>query len=155
MLNNGQLETGIYAAAYRLLDASNMLPILFASLFYPIVSQNLALKKDITKLVNVSFEVLFSLSIIIAFACWFYKTELMFFLYGTKSSVYLAQIFGVLMFSSPLIVLFYIFSTVLTANQNLKGLNLISASGLLLNVLINLFLIPKHLCVGLAQAGQT
>lgn len=152
MLINGQLETGIYAAAYRLLDASNMLPILFASLFYPIVSQNLALKKDITKSVNVSFEVLFSLSIIIAFACWFYKTELMFFLYGTKSSVYLAQIFGVLMFSSPLIVLFYIFSTVLTANQNLKGLNLISASGLLLNVLINLFLIPKHQALGAATS---
>ncbi|TKC00429.1 oligosaccharide flippase family protein [Pedobacter cryophilus] len=150
MLINGQLETGIYAAAYRLLDASNMLPILFASLFYPVVSQYLALKKDISKLVNVSFEVLFSLSIIIAFACWFYKTELMFFIYGTKSSVYLAQIFGVLMFSSPLVVLFYIFSTVLTANQNLKVLNLISASGLLLNFFINLFLIPKHQALGAA-----
>ena len=152
MLVNGQLETGIYAAAYRLLDASNMLPILFASLFYPVISQYLALKKDITKLVNVSFEVLFSLSIIFAFACWFYKNELMFFIYGAKSSVYLAQIFGILMFSSPLIVLYYIFSTVLTAQHKLKVLNLISVSGLLLNVIINLILIPKYQAIGAAVA---
>jgi O-antigen/teichoic acid export membrane protein len=151
MLINGQLETGIYAAAYRLLDASNMLPILFASLFYPVISQYLALKKDITQLVNVSFEVLFSISVIIACACWFYQTELMFFIYGTKSSIYLAQIFGVLMFSSPLIVLYYIFSTVLTAHHKLKILNFISASGLLFNVIINLFLIPKYQAMGAAM----
>lgn len=150
MLVNGRQETGIYAAAYRLLDATNLLPILFATLFLPIMSKELALKKDIQKLLNASFEVLMSLSVVLSLACWFYKNEMMFWIYGSKSSAYLSQIFGFLMFSSPAIVLFYVFSTVLTAQNQLRTLNLIAFSGLLINVVFNLFLIPKYQAFGAA-----
>jgi O-antigen/teichoic acid export membrane protein len=150
MLINGQQESGIYAAAYRLLDASNLLPILFASLFLPAISKNLLQKKEISQLTKLSFDALMSMSIILSMACWYYKLELMNLLYGTKNSEYLAFIFGILMFSSPLIVLYYIFSTILTAQNKLKVLNLIAGFGLLLNILLNLYLIPHYQALGAA-----
>ena len=50
---NGAHEAGIYAAAYRLLDASNMVGYLIASFFMPFIarlwSENQALEKTILK----------------------------------------------------------------------------------------------------------
>jgi len=148
LLPEGKKETGIYAAAYRVLDASNMMAILFASLFLPAITKLIKDKRNIVSFVKDSFELLISLSLIISFSCWFYKTEIMMMLYGDKSSSYLAQIFGVLMFSSPLIVLYYVFSTVLTANNNLRILNVISAIGLIVNISLNLYFIPKYGALG-------
>ena len=152
MLVNGQKESGIYAAAYRLLDASNLLPILFASLFLPVLSQNLLQKNEIDRLVKLSFETLMSWSIILSTACWFYRFDLMKLLYGVESSDYLASIFGLLMFSSPLIGLYYIFSTLLTAQNKMNTLNLIAALGLALNILLNIYFIPKYQAFGAAIA---
>ena len=73
-------------------------------------------------------------------------------LYGAESSDYLASIFGILMFSSPLIVLYYIFSTLLTAQNQMKILNVIAALGLVLNLLLNLYLIPNYQAFGAAVA---
>ena len=152
MLVNGQKESGIYAAAYRLLDASNLIPILFASLFLPVLSKNLLKEKEIARLVKLSFETLMSWSITLSIACWFYRLDLMELLYGAESSDYLASIFGILMFSSPLIVLYYIFSTILTALNQMKILNVIAALGLVLNILLNLYLIPNYQAFGAAIA---
>ena len=152
MLANGQKESGIYAAAYRLLDASNLLPILFASVFLPVLSQNLLQKNEIDRLVKLSFETLMSWSIILSTACWFYRFDLMKLLYGVESSDYLASIFGLLMFSSPLIGLYYIFSTLLTAQNKMKTLNLIAALGLALNILLNIYFIPIYQALGAAIA---
>lgn len=152
MLVNGRQESGIYAAAYRLLDASNLLPILFASLFLPVLSKNLYNKNEIARIVKLSFETLISWSIVLCTASWFYRFELMKMLYGAQNSEYLASIFGLLMFCSPLIVLYYIFSTVLTAQNQLKTLNLVAAVGLFLNIFLNLFLIPNYQALGAAIA---
>lgn len=148
LLPAGKKEAGIYAAAYRILDASNMIAILFASLFLPLVSKLIRNKSNIALFVKDSFETLISLSLIISFSCWFYKSEIMMLLYGEKTSAYLAQIFGVLMFSNPLIVFYYVFSSVLTANNNLRILNFISAFGLIFNILLNLYFIPKYAALG-------
>ena len=46
----------------------------------------------------------------------------------------------------------FIFGTLLTANGNLKILNIISLGGVITNVCINLLLIPKHGALGAAIA---
>jgi O-antigen/teichoic acid export membrane protein len=46
----------------------------------------------------------------------------------------------------------FVFGTLLTANGNLKELNIISATGVLINICLNIFLIPKY---GAAGAGFT
>nr|WP_294898390.1 oligosaccharide flippase family protein [uncultured Pedobacter sp.] len=153
MLPNGNLETGTYVAAYRFLDAASMLPILFATLFYPVVCKLIADKNKIDDLIKNSLSVLLTLTIIIAMASWFFRTNLMQLLYAQAYSAKLALIFGILMFSLPLIAIYYIFSTFLTANNSLRQLNIISASGLALNIGLNLLLIPTYQSLGAAVSS--
>jgi O-antigen/teichoic acid export membrane protein len=47
----------------------------------------------------------------------------------------------------------YVFGTLLTANGSLKTLNIVAASGMVLNLLINLMLVPRLLAVGSAYAS--
>ena len=47
----------------------------------------------------------------------------------------------------------YIFGTLLTANGNLRELNLMAASGILINIVLNLFLIPRFFAVGSAVSS--
>ena len=152
LLPNGKVESGVYAAAYRLLDASNLLPILFASLFLPILSKNLSNPSALKKLIDLSFETLISWALILAFSCWFYRFQLMQLFYGEANSEYLSTIFGILMLCAPLITIYYIFSTVLTAENQLKTLNSIAAVGLVLNVVLNLYMIPNYQALGAAIA---
>jgi O-antigen/teichoic acid export membrane protein len=153
MLPNGNLETGTYAAAYRFLDAGTMLPILFATLFYPVVCKLIADKNKVDELIKNSLSVLLSIAIIIAMTSWFFRTNLMQLFYAQNFSEKLSFIFGVLMFSLPLIVIYYVFSTFFTANNNLKLLNLISAGGLVVNIGLNILLIPIYQSLGAAVSS--
>ncbi len=152
LLPNGALATGNYAAAYRFLDASNMLPILFATLFYPVVSKHIKEKKYSADFIKPALSFLMAFSLIICCGSWFYRENLMSLFYGAKSTKELANIFGLLMFSAPLISVYYIYSSVLTANNNLKILNITSSIGLALNILINIILIPIYGALGAAIA---
>lgn len=150
MLSNGNMQTGVYVAAYRFLDAASMLPILFATLFYPILCAIIGDRVKVNKLVHNSLSALIPLTIIMAMASWFYRFQLMDLLYHQNNSPQLSLIFGVLMLSLPLIVIYYVFSSVFTANNSLKLLNLISAGGLVVNVTLNFLLIPNYEALGAA-----
>lgn len=62
---NGAYEAGIYASAYRLLDAANMVGALIATFLLPYIARQWSDKKDITAIVLTCrhFLVLFSISI--------------------------------------------------------------------------------------------
>ncbi len=64
-----------------------------------------------------------------------------------------ATIFKLLMFSFVAISSNYIIGTLLTANHNLKQLNIIAFGGLLINITLNLILIPQYFSVGSAYAS--
>lgn len=150
ILPNGDMETGIYVAAYRFLDAASMLPILFATLFYPVLCKLISEKSGVDELMNNSVLALVPTTLIIAMASWFYRGELMELLYQENSSEKLSLIFGMLMFSLPLVVIYYVYSTFFTANNNLKLLNLVSGGGLVINVALNILLIPLYQALGAA-----
>lgn len=152
MLKNGALESGTYAAAYRLLDALSMIPILFASFFYPLLSKLLANQKEIQTWMKSSSEVLIAITIILAISLSLFSKDWMQLLYPTKSDAHLILIFQILIFSIIPIAVYYIFSSALTANGNLKILNSIAFTSLTLNVILNLFLIPKEQAWGAALA---
>lgn len=144
----GKEETGVYAAANRLLDASNMICILFTSLFFPTISKLISNNKKIDKIVSSSFGILISFTIIVALSSWFFRRDLMVLLYGEESNIYVSGIFALLMLNSPLLALYHIYSSVLIANNNLKQLNIISACCVGLNILLNIFLIPQYRAFG-------
>jgi O-antigen/teichoic acid export membrane protein len=141
MLPNGAEQAGVYAQGFRLLDAANMISVLFAGLLLPIFARMLKFKESVEQLVKTSFILLITPGIIVAVGCWFYAGELMGLLY--KEHVQQATvIFPILMSCFVATSTTYIFGTLLTANGNLRELNLMAACGILINVTLNLYMIP-------------
>ncbi len=154
MLPNGAEQAGIYAQGFRLLDAANMISVLFAGLLLPIFARMLKFHESVEALVKTSFILLITPGIVVAVGCWFYSTELMSLLYKEhipEASV----IFPILMSCFMATSTTYIFGTLLTANGNLRELNLMAASGILINVTMNLFLIPRYQAAGSAISSLT
>jgi len=108
----------------------------------PIFSRMIKIDESIAPLLRFAFNMLMALSIPLALACVLFRKPIMDTLYvhhAAESSVVLA----ILMVSFIFISLSYIFGTLLTANGSLKQLNIISFIGVVLNLTLNLFLIPS------------
>ncbi len=159
----GEYQAGVYAQAFRLLDAGQNFAFLFAVLLLPLFSRMLKDKQSIEHLVKLSFSIIISGALVIAIVAVFYGNEIMHLMYtqntGESSGAYglridqSARIFQLLMFSFVGISSNYIFGTLLTANNNLKQLNMIAFSGLLVNIVLNLILIPRLQALGSAYAS--
>lgn len=151
MLPDGKNETGIYAASFRLLDAVNQFGFLFATLLLPLFAGMIRKKENLKNLVKFSAELMFVGSATVALTCFFFNKELMQLLYS-NSTEYWFQIFALLMFNFIPMSSVYIFGTLLTAKGSLRALNLIALSGVVINVGLNLFLIPTYHALGAVTA---
>jgi O-antigen/teichoic acid export membrane protein len=152
MLDNGNRFAGIYAAAYRLLDAFNMIAYLFAVILLPLFSKMLKIKENILPIIRISFSMLFVFSTFITLFCAFNSQQLMSMMYHDLQTES-AKVFSILIFCFIPVSATYIFGTLLTANGSLKKLNIIAFSGMLLNIGLNLFIIPKFLATGAASVS--
>ncbi len=156
MLPDGAEQAGIYASAYRLLEATNMIAFLFAGLLLPIFARMIKLKHPVENMVRLSFSLLVVPAIVIAVCSFFFRTEIMTMLYpGTTHIEKSAAVFGVLMSCFIPISSTYIFGTLLTANGNLKQLNIMASIGMVINITLNLFLIPKLEVAGSSYSSLT
>lgn len=159
----GNRQVGIFAHSYRLLDALNQFAWLFAVLLLPIYSKMIKMKQELNKMVKFPYALLITSGIVIVTGSFFYRTEIMGWLYprgNLESAVEYADklsqsanVFGILMFGFLGSSTMYIFSTLLTANGNLKQLNLIAAGGIVVNFCINLILVPRLQAAGAAYAS--
>jgi O-antigen/teichoic acid export membrane protein len=159
----GNRQVGIYAQSYRLLDALNQFAWLFAVLLLPIYSRMIKMKQELNKMVKFPYALLITSGIVIVTGCFFYRTEIMGWLYPQEAletaASYAdklnqsANVFGILMFGFLGSTTMYIFSTLLTANGNLKQLNIIAAGGIIVNFCINLILVPRLQASGAAYAS--
>ncbi len=150
----GKQQAGIYAHAFRLLDAASMFGLLFAGLLLPIFSRMIKLKEHIGQMVKLSFTLLIVPSLIIAVSSIFYSSEIMALLY-TSDTTDSSGILGILMTGFIGIATSYIFGTLLTANGSLKHLNIMAFGGMILNVVLNLTWIPQYQAFGSAYASLT
>lgn len=156
MLVNGAEQAGIYASAYRLLDATNMIAFLFAGLLLPIFSRMIKLKQSVEPMVQLAFSLLVVPAIVIAACSYFFRLEIMTLLYaGTSHIEESAHVFGVLMCCFVPIACTYIYGTLLTANGSLLQLNIMASTGMIINILLNLILIPKMQVYGSAISSLT
>ncbi len=152
MLSDGAKQAGIYAQAYRLMDAANMIAYLFAALLLPIFSYQLKKQEDIKPVLKLSYALISIPAIIIAIVAAFHGTQIMDLLYDEHTTDS-ATIFMLLMGAFVAISTTYIFGTLLTANGNLRQLNLMAGAGMAVNIILNLFLIPKWHATGAAIAS--
>jgi O-antigen/teichoic acid export membrane protein len=161
--DEGERQVGIYAHGFRLLDAVNQFAWLTAVLLLPIYSRMIKMREDLNKMVRLPFSLLFTTAIIVVAASYFYSTEIMEWLYPkgsmeSESEFALklqqsARVYGILMFGFLGSAAMYVYSTLLTANGNLKQLNLIALSGIILNFAVNMLLIPRLEATGAAIAS--
>jgi len=154
MLENGSLYSGIYAQAFRIIDAFSMFAFLFAALLLPIFSKMLKEKQDVSEILKISSVLLFISLIIGIIPIILYSENIMQMLYNEyymRSFVVLNKLligfFG--------IAAIYIFGTLLTANGNLKFLNIVSLIGAILNIILNIILIPHYKANGAAFSSMT
>ncbi|MBN2614673.1 MAG: oligosaccharide flippase family protein [Bacteroidales bacterium] len=158
----GEQQAGVYAQAFRLLDAGQNISYLFAVLLLPIFSRMLKEKSPVGSLVKLSFSILITGTLIVAITSHFFARDLMHLMYsrypGETVAAYAlrldqsAYIFKLLMWTLVAASSNYIFGTLLTANNNLKMLNIIALSGLVLNFVFNFILIPVMQARGAAVA---
>ena len=160
----GDVQSGIYAQAFRLLDATNMIAFLTAGMLLPIFSRMLKYKESVEALVKLISTLLLTPAIVIGVGCLFYSTELMEMLYpkhdNETAAIYAihlqesAKIFSLLMLSFIAVSTTYIFGTLLTANGNMKQLNIMAAFGMILNITLNYILIDRLEAYGSAISSM-
>lgn len=149
---NGATQAGIFAQAFRLLDAGNMFAYLFAVLLLPMFARMLKLGESVAKLSSLALKLLVVPASVLALICFFYSDLIMGTMYQAEvasSSVVLS----ILMFALIPMAGSYVIGTLLTANGSLTFLNIIAVVAVFLSVVLNVFLIPHFGAVGSAIAA--
>lgn len=151
LLPGGEHQAGVYASAYRLLDASNMVGFLLAGLLLPMFARLLKEGQSVRSLVQMSFQMILAGSLSLSALCWFFQEEIMVLLY-TDADRYWGEVLGWLMLAFVAVSGTYVYGTLLTANGNLRRMNLIFLFSILLNIGLNWWLIPQQQATGAAIA---
>lgn len=154
MLPNGKEQSGIYAQVFRLLDAVNMFAFLVAGILLPIFARLIAEKLPVKPILQVAGKLLTGTAIVTAIGLAI-NSEF------TISSIYKhsiessSQAFIWLILCFIPLSISHVFSTLLTANHNLKLLNRIALFGIVFNISLNYYLIPRMEAEGAAIATLT
>jgi O-antigen/teichoic acid export membrane protein len=149
---NGALEAGIYASAYRLLDASNMLGYLASSFLVAFVARNLQEKEVLEDAIFNTRHVLMvcslgAASFVIVFAPWLQQL-----LYHSNSA-YHTRVMQLCIASFPAYCLVHVYGSVLTGAAKMNRFISILLVSVILNVILNLTLIPSYGALGCCIAA--
>lgn len=148
---NGKVETGIYAQAFRILDAFVMFGLLFTNLLFPIFSKLINDKLSIKPLLDSASRLLFTFALVTAIGGYFYASEILSLVYDShiESSV---AVFKTLMLTMIPLCMVMVYGTLLTANGSMRILNIFAMSGLVINLILNWFFIQLWGASGAATA---
>ncbi len=152
MLVDGKTQAGIYAQSFRILDAVNMFAVLFAGMLLPIFSRMLKKGENVGEMVRLSFSLIILPGLTLGVLSWFYNQEIIDLLY-VEHIEFSARVYQILILGFVFISTSYIYGTLLTANGSLKQLNILALVTVLLNLGLNLILIPRFKALGSAWAS--
>jgi O-antigen/teichoic acid export membrane protein len=149
---NGAEQAGIYAMGFRFFEAYNMISYLFAVLLLPIFSGMLERKENPNQIVALSAKILFVGTWLFALIGILWNKQVMEFTYGAgqeeAAAAYRWLMVGCVGFSMQ-----YIYGTLLTARGELKFLIRLMIVAVIINLGLNLFLIPLYGAQGAAMAN--
>lgn len=152
LLPDGKVQAGIYAQSFRILDAAAMFALLFAGILLPMFSRMLKQGDDPGGMLRLSYSLIMIPALTLAGIALYYPDPVIDWMYREHVSD-ASGIFTLLMFGFTAISTTYIFGTLLTANRNLKELNLLALSAVAMNIILNLILIPRRQAYGAAIAS--
>lgn len=151
LLPNGAIEADRYASAFRLLDASNIAGYLLAGLLLPMFARQLKTGENIAPLTRLAISTMWTGAFSLAISVFWFATPIMTSLY-TNGNAYSGQILCWLMLTFIPMSGGYVYGTLLTANASLGPMNKVFAVGILINLTLNLILIPSMGALGAAIA---
>jgi O-antigen/teichoic acid export membrane protein len=150
LLPDGKAQAGMYASAYRLYEAANIIGFLFAGLLLPMFAKRLKAKESVNDLLKLSSDWIWAGSIAGAMTILPFRQEIMTLLYPNCSAS-AGDILGFLMFAFVGTALgSYIYGALLTAGGFLMELSRTFLIICILNIVLNLILIPMYQGVGAA-----
>ena len=142
-------QADVWSAAFRLIDMANMFGLMFATILLPLFGRMLAQKQDVSPIVKLCVNMLLPFSFMVAIAGIFFSSDIMHLLYtGSHGNTDYDVVFALLIASFPAWCMMYVYSTLLTANGSLKTLNIIAFVGVVINLSLNLYLIPTQKAIG-------
>jgi O-antigen/teichoic acid export membrane protein len=154
LLPNGEEQAGIYAQSFRIIEILSNFGYLFTIILLPVFSRMIRNGEPVNELTRLSFTLMFVPALIMAFGCLSYRSDIINLLYNEHHGQSI-QVFGVLIFTFLGICMTYIFGTLLTAKGSLSQLNTMAAMAVLINLSLNLLLIPSFGALGAAAASVT
>ena len=149
----GPAHAEVYAGAYRLLDACNMLGYLFASLLLPMFARMEMLGQPVRPLVSLSAKLIWAGSVTLAAAIFFAREDLVHLMLPERASAYRWDTLGMLIWAFVPVCIIHVFSTLLTAHERLSVMNRFFVIGIALDLALNLLLIPHWQAFGAAVAA--
>lgn len=151
MLLDGDRQAGIYVSAYRLLDAVNILGLLFAGLLMPMFSRQIKLGESVTSLLRFSFQIIMVAALTCAGTVWFFRVDIMQLLYR-EATPYSGEVLGILMCSFVAVSGTFIYSTLIGAAGAVERMNRTFIIAFVLNIVLNIVLIPTYKALGAAYS---
>ncbi|RYZ27684.1 MAG: hypothetical protein EOO10_11955 [Chitinophagaceae bacterium] len=152
IMPDGARQAGVYAAAYRLLDAGNMLGYLVASFLVSFVARNKENSSVIKEIAILLQHILMSIGLMTICFAFVYASWIQQTLYHT-SIEFNSAVIQLCLAALPACYLTHIYGSVLTATNNRKTFISILATSVLLNFTLNSLLIPSKGALGACIAA--
>ena len=149
LLIDGKAEAGVFASAYRLLEAANSVMLIFGTLLLPMFSGMVARKENINDLLQLSMKIVLFISITASILIFNFRQEIVNLLYHEANS-YWADTMGILFLSYIPLAMSYVLGSLLTASGQLKHYNILSFLGVIFSLSANFLLIPYYKAFGAA-----
>lgn len=159
----GEVQSGIYAQSFRIFAAANNFSLLFGVLLLPIFSRMIKEKQNVVEVLKLANSMMVIFVFTLIAICVFYADEIMQLLYTLQIGETEIE-YGLRLREGALILQYliigiigvavsFVFGSLLTANGNLKRLINIALIGVILNVALNLILVPKYQAFGSSVAS--
>lgn len=145
---DGARQSGLYAAAYRLLDAGNMMGFLFAGLLLPMFS-NLLGRKDqpgLQSLFDLAWKLMTVSAILIAIPLAFYHRDIMQWLYEDSGE----DVLYILILNLVPLTINYLLNTLLTAAALARSMNRLFLLSIIFNATGHLLFTHRYGALGAA-----
>jgi O-antigen/teichoic acid export membrane protein len=146
----GDAEVGWYNASVVIIEALAFIPGIFMISIFPVVSRFFVSSKESLALVyEKSFMYLFIIGLPIAVSTTLLADRFIFFIYG-KNFINSVLVLKILIWALLLIFINHLLGTVLRSIDRQKLNALITGGAVLINIFLNLLLIPKYSYLGAA-----
>ncbi|MBL0336582.1 MAG: polysaccharide biosynthesis C-terminal domain-containing protein [Chitinophagaceae bacterium] len=149
---NGAHEAGLYAGAYRLLDAFNMAGFLIASFLLPYIAKLKSENKNYDGVVLNARHLLVMVSLWVTAIAVFISPAIIHLLYRQQGE----DAIPVMQYCLPVLMAYSItqvYGTVLTASGRIREFCVIVLVSVVINIILNLWLIPAYGAKGSAIAA--